>query len=137
MQAKWQAQIQINFYKFLSSYIIYGNSTGRTTIFILTKRKHPQFDKKIFLNPKILFDVPNIVPLHSIQNHMIPVHKFIQAVRGGAVGWGTVLQAGRSRVRFQMVALEFFIDIILSVALRPWGWLRLYQKWVPGIIPER
>ena len=30
--------------------------------------------------------------------------------RGGAVGWGTALQAGRSRVRFPMVSLEFFID---------------------------
>jgi hypothetical protein len=30
--------------------------------------------------------------------------------RGGAVGWGTALQAGRSRVRFPMVLLEFFID---------------------------
>ena len=28
--------------------------------------------------------------------------------RGGAVGSGTVLQAGRSRVRFPMVSLEFF-----------------------------
>jgi len=28
-------------------------------------------------------------------------------VRGGAVGWGTALQAGRSRVRFPMVSLEF------------------------------
>jgi len=27
--------------------------------------------------------------------------------RGGAVGWGTALQAGRSRVRFPMVSLEF------------------------------
>ena len=27
---------------------------------------------------------------------------------GGAVGWGTVLQAGRSRVRFPMVSLDFF-----------------------------
>jgi hypothetical protein len=35
----------------------------------------------------------------------------------GAVGWGTVLQAGRSRVRFPMVSLEFFIDIILSGSL--------------------
>jgi hypothetical protein len=33
--------------------------------------------------------------------------------RGGAVGLGTVLQAGRSRVRFPMVSLEFFIYIIL------------------------
>ena len=30
--------------------------------------------------------------------------------RGGAVGWGTALKAGRSRVRFPMVLLEFFIN---------------------------
>ena len=34
----------------------------------------------------------------------------IIAVRGGAVRWGTALQAGRSWVRFPMVSLEFFID---------------------------
>ena len=32
---------------------------------------------------------------------------------GVAVGWGTALQFGRSRVRFPMVSLEFFIDTIL------------------------
>ena len=31
-------------------------------------------------------------------------------LRGGAVGWGTALQTERSRVRFPMVPLEFFID---------------------------
>jgi hypothetical protein len=32
----------------------------------------------------------------------------IFGVRGGAVGWGTALQAGRLQVRFPMVSLEFF-----------------------------
>jgi len=36
-----------------------------------------------------------------------------------------LLVTGRSRVRFPMVSLEFFIDIILPVALWPWGWLSL------------
>jgi len=42
-----------------------------------------------------------------------------------AVDWGTVLQAGRSRVRFQMVSLEFFFDIILPAELWSWGWFFL------------
>jgi hypothetical protein len=55
-------------------------------------------------------------------------------VRGGAVGWGTVLQTGRSRVRFPMGSLEFFCALILPVALWHWGLLSLWQKWVPGMI---
>jgi len=38
---------------------------------------------------------------------------------------GTALQVGRSRIRFPMVSLEFFIDIILPAALWPLGWLSL------------
>ena len=41
------------------------------------------------------------------------------------VGWGTVLQVGRPRVRFPMVSWEFFIAIILPDVLWPWGRLRL------------
>jgi len=37
----------------------------------------------------------------------------------------STLQAGRSRVRFPSVSLEFFIDIILPAALWPWSWLNL------------
>jgi hypothetical protein len=38
-------------------------------------------------------------------------------VRGGVVVESTALQTGRSQVRFLMVSLDFFIDIILPVAL--------------------
>ena len=40
-----------------------------------------------------------------------------------AVGWGTALQAGSSRVRFPLVSLEFFIVLIVPAAL--WSWYRL------------
>jgi hypothetical protein len=39
--------------------------------------------------------------------------------------YGTTLQTGRSPVRFPMVSVEFFSDIILLVALWPWVWLSL------------
>ena len=38
---------------------------------------------------------------------------FVQGVLGGAVGRGTALKAGRSRVRFRMGSLGYFIDLIL------------------------
>jgi hypothetical protein len=37
--------------------------------------------------------------------------------RGAAVGGDTALQAGRSRVPFPLVSLDFFIDIILPAAI--------------------
>jgi hypothetical protein len=37
----------------------------------------------------------------------------------------TVLQIGRSLVRFQTVSMNFSIDIILLIALWPWGRLSL------------
>jgi hypothetical protein len=49
------------------------------------------------------------------------------------------LETGRPPFRFPMVSLEFFIDIILSVALQPWGGVdsasnrNEYQKYFPGV----
>jgi len=51
-------------------------------------------------------------------------------VRGVAAGWGTALQAGRSRVRFPLQSLEFVIDLILPDTLLPWGLLSFWRKWV-------
>jgi len=65
--------------------------------------------------------LPN--PLHYLIHNRADIRRYLISVgaRGGAVGWGTALQAGRSRVGFPMVSLEIFIDIILPVALWPWG----------------
>jgi hypothetical protein len=54
-------------------------------------------------------------------------------VRGGVFDWGTALQAERSRIRFPMLSLAFFIYLILPVALGHWGPLSLYQKLAPGV----
>jgi hypothetical protein len=43
--------------------------------------------------------------------------KYVCGVRGGAVGLGTELQAGRPRVRFPMVSVKFFINVNLPAAL--------------------
>jgi hypothetical protein len=72
--------------------------------------------------------------------NVIVIHNFFlicskgRGAGGGAVGWGTSLQAGRWRVPFPIVSLEFFIDVILPTALWSWDFLRLYLKWVPRIL---
>ena len=60
---------------------------------------------------------------HIIMNPLW--HLSSRGARGGAVGCGTALQAGGSRVRFLMVPLGQFTDLILPVALWPWCGLEL------------
>jgi len=60
---------------------------------------------------------------HHISGQEVPnVLKALQYFKGAchsAVGWGIVLQVGRSWVWFPMVSMEFFINIILPAALWP------------------
>ena len=65
------------------------------------------------------------VPLIEFPGQIFAKYSCNKEAQGDAVGWGTALQTGRSPVRFPMVSLEFFIDIILPAALWPWGWLSL------------
>jgi hypothetical protein len=58
-----------------------------------------------------------VIKLVYTLNFKILISTRINGARGRAVGCGTALQSGRSRVRFLMVSLEFFIDIILPQKL--------------------
>jgi hypothetical protein len=44
----------------------------------------------------------------NILSHFLLNYLLTWGTRGSVVGWGTVLQAGRSRVRFRMRSLDFF-----------------------------
>jgi hypothetical protein len=62
---------------------------------------------------------------HRMQEHFILCNKLILRLRLGArgslVGRGTMLKAGRPRVRFPMRSLGFSIHLILPTALWLWG----------------
>jgi hypothetical protein len=56
----------------------------------------------------------------------------LMGARGSVVGWGTVVQAGRSRIRFPMRWI-FSNHLTFPAALWPLGRLNLWQKLVIGI----
>jgi hypothetical protein len=52
-------------------------------------------------------------------NFRLPEYRF-HVCSGSVVGWGTILKAGRSRVRFPVRSLDFSNYLILAAALRLW-----------------
>jgi hypothetical protein len=79
---------------------------------------------EIFLQSTMFIFHSDVVNNISSNRNIIMYTTYYEAC-GGAVGWGTVLQAGRLWVRFPMVSLELFIDIILPAALWTCGRLSL------------
>ena len=89
----------------------------------------------------------------TFRNTVVPLSpkvKHCTGARGSAVGWGTALQAGRSRVRFPMVSLwpygpwvdsasnrneyqEYFLGVKAAGA---WGW-HPYHLHVPTVLKSR
>jgi hypothetical protein len=55
--------------------------------------------------------------MHRVPAKFLPKLLTDEGARGKVFGWGTILQAERSRVRFPMRSLDFSIYLILPAAL--------------------
>jgi hypothetical protein len=115
------------------SFLIPGLWDFNVMIFVTMKHTHfcmPALTKQTTVETgvvrrqirNLILFIPCIVDNHITQYSVL---YFSSGARGGTVSWGTALQTGRWRFRFPMVSLEFFIDVIFSVALWPWGRLSL------------
>jgi len=83
--------------------------------------RHIPHDQNAYYSPVKTWEFAHAILYSGVS--IAGSYMWCEGTRGGAVGWGTVLQVGRSRFRFPMVSLEFFINIILPAALLPLGGL--------------
>jgi hypothetical protein len=75
-----------------------------------------------------------ICKFHMFLQIVIPSKKFQWGgKRSNIVGCGTMLQVGRSRVRFPISSLHISIDLILPAAQWPRGRLSIQRQWIRGI----
>jgi hypothetical protein len=103
--------------------VTFGNEVGPFSRghITLSKRYHPH--KYSVIKPeaggsRFLRNVGNYLLNNTVSHPMRP--------RGSIVGWGTMLQAGRSRDRVPVKWFFFFqIYLFLPAALWPWGPLSL------------
>jgi hypothetical protein len=79
----------------------------------IARRQHRRGGTK---TRKRLLNLSMANPRHNAEAILNRFEMLFEA-RSGTVGWGTALHARSSRVRFRMLLLEFFIVIILPVAL--------------------
>jgi hypothetical protein len=101
----------------------YTNLRLVLTIVFMTLFRFPPYLAGLFGRPVKSGCAVQIISILWVAEN--EVNQSLQVPSGDAVDWGTVLQTGKPRVRFPIVSLEFFIDIILLVTLWPWGWLSL------------
>jgi cAMP phosphodiesterase len=65
--------------------------------------------------------------IQAIFSYLICLRSYfhLRGARGSVVGSGTMLQAGRSRVKIPMRSFDFSVDFILPATLWPWDRLGL------------
>jgi hypothetical protein len=82
-------------------------------------------------------DIFHTVRYSNVQGHLanLVVQDVLRNVATLFNQFCTALEVGMSQVRFPIMSLKFFVDIILPAALWPWVGHRLQQQWVPGIFP--
>jgi hypothetical protein len=96
-------------------------------------------DKLVSARVKVRFAMPPIVSRSSILLALSP-SRLVKSYRRFGISWQctrwcSLLKAGRSRVRFLMVLLEFFFDLNPCGRNMAWDRPSLWQKWVPEIFP--